>query len=89
MKRLLWLEIQGAIPNLSHFTNKKGRYMNYLSQGQGMTPSQIRKFYRDQLNSFYKIGIGNKTNNRVVVTQTLIDVTKRRLKQLTLKKIGG
>ena len=63
--------------------------MNYLSQGQGMTPSQIRKFYRDQLNSFYKIGIGNKTNNRVVVTQTLIDVTKRRLKQLTLKKIGG
>ena len=49
---------------------------------QAMTPSEVRKFYRQQLEKFYKIGIGNKTENGVVVTEILIEVTKRRLSQL-------
>lgn len=54
----------------------------YLSQSQGMTPSELRKFYRDQLTRFNKIGLGNKTDNGVIVTEILINVTKRRLNQL-------
>tara|TARA_Y100000593_G_C4260452_1_gene311914 strand:- start:354 stop:530 length:177 start_codon:yes stop_codon:yes gene_type:complete len=49
---------------------------------QGMTPSEVRKFYRDQLKRFERIGIGNKTDNGVVVTDILIEATKRRLMQL-------
>ena len=49
---------------------------------QGMTPAEIRKFYRDQLKTFAKIGLGNKTFHGVVVTETLINATKRRLEQL-------
>ena len=33
-------------------------------------------FYRDQLKKFEKLGIGNRTDNRVIVTQTLIDTTE-------------
>ena len=53
-----------------------------LIERQGMTPSELRKFYRNQIARFYKIGIGNKTDNDVVVTETLIEATKRRLSQL-------
>ena len=49
---------------------------------QGMTPAEVRKFYRDQLKTFDRIGLGNKTHNGVIVTKILIDATKRRLKQL-------
>ena len=49
---------------------------------QGMTPSEVRKFYRDQLKTFDRIGLGNKTFHGVVVTETLINATKRRLEQL-------
>ena len=49
---------------------------------QAMTPAEVRKFYRDQLEKFVKIGLGNKTENGVVVTEVLMDATKRRLCQL-------
>ena len=49
----------------------------------GMTPAEVRKFYRDQLKKFDRIGLGNKTQHNVVVTETLINATKRRLKQLS------
>ena len=44
----------------------------------------VVQFYREQLKSFDKIGIGNKTNSGVVVTHKLINITNRRLNQLTL-----
>ena len=50
---------------------------------QGMTPSEVRKFYREQLKRFQRIGIGNKTDHGVVVTDILIDATRRRLLQLS------
>ena len=39
-------------------------------------------FYNKQLRTFYRLGIGKKTVNGVIVTDTLISVTRRRLKQL-------
>ena len=47
-----------------------------------MNNSGIPQFYRDQLKSFNKIGIGKKTNSGVTVTKELIDTTKKRLDQL-------
>lgn len=41
--------------------------------------SRMIAFYRDQLQKFYQLGIGNKTEFRVTVTDTLINVTKKRL----------
>ena len=52
------------------------------------TLSEIIKFYREQLEKFYKIGIGNKTEFRTVVTDNLIDATKRRLLELKAKKFN-
>ena len=54
---------------------------------QAMTPQEIRKMYRDQLIKFDKIGLGNKTENGVVVTEILIATTKRRLRQLQFSNI--
>ena len=53
-----------------------------LDGKQAMTPQEVRKMYRDQLIKFEKIGLGNMTENGVIVTRVLIDVTKRRLCQL-------
>ena len=51
---------------------------------QAMTPSEVRKFYREQLKNFDKIGLGNKTQHGVIITDILIDATKRRLIQLNV-----
>jgi len=45
--------------------------------------------YQDQLDKFMKIGLGNKTENNVVVTETLINTTKKRLAQLTIVYEAG
>ena len=50
-----------------------------------LTLHNIIQIYQDQLRKFYRLGIGNKTEFRTVVTDTLINCTKRRLKQLTMK----
>jgi len=47
----------------------------------------IIRFYREQLRKFDKIGIGKRTEWDVVVTQTLIDITKKRLDQIVIKGI--
>ena len=47
-----------------------------------MTKLDVINFYREQLRKFYKLGIGKKTENHVVVTDTLIEATKRRLHEL-------
>ena len=53
-----------------------------LVEKQGMTPKDLRKFYRNQLRNFDRIGLGNKTDHGVVVTEILIEATRRRLSQL-------
>ena len=47
----------------------------------------IIRFYREQLRKFDKIGIGKRTEWDTMVTQTLIDTTKKRLDQLVIKGI--
>ena len=46
--------------------------------------NSIINFYRAQLKKFNDLGIGKKTENRVIVTQKLIDITKKRLAQLSV-----
>ena len=48
--------------------------------------SNIIAFYKEQIRRFYKIGIGNKTEFKTLVTDNLIDITKKRLKELQDKK---
>ena len=40
--------------------------------------------YHEQLEKFKKVGLGNKTDNGVVVTETLIKVTERRLAEISV-----
>ena len=49
--------------------------------------SNIIAFYKEQIKRFYKIGIGNQTEFRTIVTDNLIDATKRRLKELQDRKV--
>jgi uncharacterized protein YaaR (DUF327 family) len=54
--------------------------------------SDIIKFYKDQIKKFYKIGIGNKTEFKTIVTEQLIENTKKRLAELQaadLINVGG
>ena len=44
--------------------------------------SDIRALYRSQIKKFDAIGIGNKTENNVVVTEELIAITHKRLMEL-------
>ncbi len=42
----------------------------------------LYKFYLQQLRKLEKIGIGKKTEHNIVVTEKLINATKKRLRQL-------
>ena len=53
-----------------------------INKNQEFTRSYISSFYRAQLNKFAKIGIGNETENGVIVTQNLIDITNKRLQEI-------
>ena len=50
--------------------------------------NEVIYFYKEQLRRFKKIGIGKKTEFNTVVTDRLIDCTKRRLKELKNKKLS-
>ena len=50
------------------------------------TLSDIIYFYKQQLERFKKIGIGNKTEFNTVVTDRLIDITIKRLHELQQKR---
>ena len=50
--------------------------------------NEVIYFYEEQLRRFKKIGIGKKTEFNTVVTDRLIDCTKRRLKELKNKKLN-
>ena len=42
----------------------------------------ITKFYQDQLKKFEKVGMGKSTENDIIVTPSLIAITRKRLGQL-------
>ena len=48
--------------------------------------SNIIAFYKEQLRRFDKIGLGNKTEFNTIVTDVLLEATKRRLDELQIKK---
>ena len=49
---------------------------------QEFTRAYVLNFYKKQLIKFEKIGIGNVTQNGVIVTQALIDTTNKRLQEI-------
>ena len=49
----------------------------------------IINLYREQLRIFKKLGIGRRTPHGTVITDRLIDVTKRRLSQLSASYEAG
>ena len=53
-----------------------------ISVNSSYSHSYVIKFYREQLEKFYKIGIGKLTENGVKITPGLIKVTEKRLNQL-------
>ena len=48
------------------------------------TKKSIVTFYRRQLRKFNKIGLGKETENRVLITKDLINITQTRLSQLSV-----
>ena len=44
----------------------------------------IIHFYQEQLNKFMKLGLGKRTENDVVITEQLIETTRRRLDKLSV-----
>ena len=49
--------------------------------------SNIISFYKEQIRRFERIGIGNMTEFNTMVTERLLDVTRRRLGELQDKKL--
>ena len=47
---------------------------------------QLLSFYRRQLKKFRNLDIGGMTENKVLVTNILINATERRLNQLKIMK---
>ena len=52
------------------------------------TTQEILNFYQEQLRKFKKIGLGNQTEFGTVVTDTLINVTKRRYTELSTRQLA-
>ena len=46
-------------------------------------------FYREQLSKFYKLGMGKKTENDVLITEKLIKLTEKRLNDLSVVYEAG
>ena len=53
-----------------------------INENKKVTYAFIAAFYKDQLNKFSKIGIGEFTENNVLITPKLIAITKKRLDEL-------
>ena len=53
------------------------------------TTLSIKHFYIEQLKKFDKIGINKKTKFGVKVTKELIDITKKRLSQISFNYEAG
>ena len=50
--------------------------------------SGVIDFYVKQLEYLRKVGIGNETNHKTIVSDRLINATKRRLDELRERKIS-
>lgn len=50
------------------------------------TLTDIIYFYKQQIERFEKIGIGNKTEFNTIVTEQLINITLKRLHELQFKR---
>ena len=59
-----------------------------IKQNHQVTRSHITEFYKSQLLKLEKLGIGSETENGVIITPELIDITKKRLNQLLPLKKG-
>ena len=53
-----------------------------INENKQISRIYISKFYKEQLVKFDKLGIGNLTENGVIITPELIAITKKRLNQL-------
>ncbi len=69
-----------------NYMNKKAYLANYYQNNQ--TKKDILQMYRKQLRKFKDIGVGNRTEFGAIVTETLIDVTRKRLVQLEQKLVA-
>ena len=54
-----------------------------INENSNFSHNYVVLFYRKQLIKFDKIGIGRETENGVIVTPELIEITKYRLSQLS------
>ena len=52
-----------------------------------LSSNYVVRFYRAQLKKFEDIGIGKTTENGVRVTKELIKTTRKRLAELTFKRV--
>ena len=50
--------------------------------------SNIIQFYKEQIRRFEKIGIGNQTEFRTIVTEQLLAITRKRLSELQQQKLN-
>ena len=57
-----------------------------MKQENPVTGSKLSiiQFYRKQLIKFHNLGLGKETENRVLITENLINMTKMRLAQLSV-----
>ena len=53
-----------------------------MDHGRIYSKKLITDFYMSQLNKFGKLGIGNRTENNIIITKKLVNTTKERLYQL-------
>ena len=44
----------------------------------------VINFYKEQLSKFRKLGVGNETENEVLITESLIRLTEDRLNKLSV-----
>jgi hypothetical protein len=51
--------------------------------------SNIIQFYKEQIRRFEKIGLGNQTEFRTIITERLLAATRRRLSELQEQKVNG
>ena len=56
--------------------------MSITKRDKYVTHRMILDFYREFLNRYESIGVGNKTEYNTVVTQQMIDLTRERLYEL-------
>ena len=53
-----------------------------INESKVFTKHSIAQFYVEQLEKFADLGIGHSTENNVIVTPALIEITQERLEKL-------